>query len=361
MTRLGDELRRLIAERGPLPVADWMALCLGHPRHGYYATRDPFGAGGDFITAPEISQMFGELIGLWAAAVWQRMGAPAPVRLIELGPGRGTMMADALRAARVLPAFRAAATVHLIETSAVLERRQRETLAAAGVPVTWHRDLAEVPAGPAVVLANEFFDALPVHQAVKQADGWHPRTVALGPDDSFVFATGPTDPGLADRVPGLWRSAPSGAVFEWRDAAVATAVAARVAEGGAALVVDYGHVDQDLGETLQAVRMHRFADPLSTPGDADLTAHVDFAALGSAAAAAGARVHGPVTQGAFLRRLGIVTRADALKAASPTKAAEVDAALARLLDPKTTGMGTLFKVMAFADPALGPLPGLDGD
>jgi SAM-dependent MidA family methyltransferase len=356
---LAAELRRIIRERGPLPVADWMALCLGHPEHGYYTTRDPFGQAGDFTTAPEISQMFGELLGLWAAAVWQQMGAPTPLRLVELGPGRGTMMADALRAARVLPAFRAAVTVHLVESSPVLERRQRDTLAAAGVPVAWHRDLAAVPEGAAIVLANEFFDAVPVHQAVKSAAGWHARTVGLAPDGRFVFDLGPADPAVAARVPEFWRAAPAGAIFEWRDDAVVQAIAARVARRGAALVVDYGHVDQDLGETLQAVRAHGFVDPLENPGEADLTAHVDFAAFARAATAAGARVDGPVTQSEFLRQLGIVARADALKAAAPHKATAIDAALARLLDPGTTGMGSLFKVLGLAHPSLPPLPGLD--
>ncbi|RAI40214.1 hypothetical protein CH341_24300 [Rhodoplanes roseus] len=335
-----------------------MALCLGHPTLGYYATRDPLGAAGDFTTAPEISQMFGELLGIWAAAIWQQMGSPEKVRLVELGPGRGTMMADMLRAARVLPPFRAALDVHLVETSPVLEQRQRETLATAGVALAWHQALEAVPDGPAIIVANEFFDALPVHQAVKSRQGWCERTVALDPDGTFVLATGPAETALAERVPEFWRVAPSGSVFEWRDAAPVEALARRVVHGGAALVIDYGHVDQGLGETLQAVRGHGFADPLATPGEADLTAHVDFSALAAAATAAGARVDGPVTQAAFLQRLGIVARAERLKAAAPQKAADVDAALARLLAPGKTGMGTLFKVLACADPALGPLPAL---
>nr|WP_284701471.1 SAM-dependent methyltransferase [Rhodoplanes tepidamans] len=353
-------MRETIRTGGPLPLADWMALCLGHPAHGYYVTRDPLGRAGDFVTAPEISQMFGELLGLWAAAVWQQMGMPGTVRLVELGPGRGTMMADMLRAARVVPAFRPALSVHLVETGPVLAALQRERLAAAGVPVAWHRDLSEVPDGPAIVLANEFFDALPVHQAVKTRHGWCERTVTLGPDDTFAWATGPADPALAARVPEFWRVAPSGSVFEWRDEAPVTALARRVARGGAALVIDYGHVDQGLGETLQALAGHAFADPLAAPGEADLTAHVDFVAFGRAAAAAGAAVHGPVTQAAFLKSLGIEARAAALTAKNPDRAAEIATALARLTDTRTkTGMGTLFKAIGLADPALGPLPGLE--
>ncbi|MBK5961431.1 hypothetical protein CCR97_24970 [Rhodoplanes elegans] len=356
---LADLLRRTIAEAGPLPLTDWMALCLGHPEHGYYATRDPLGRAGDFVTAPEISQMFGEVLGVWAAAVWQQMGAPSPVRLVEFGPGRGTMMADMLRAARVLPGFRDALHVHLVETSPVLAARQRETFAGAGVPVAWHRDLAEVPDGPAIVVANEFFDALPVHQAEKSRDGWCERRIGLGPDGSFVLTLGPADPDIAERVPDFWRVAPSGTVFEWRDAGPVAALAQRVARGGGALVIDYGHVDQGPGETLQAVRGHAFTDPLASPGEADLTAHVDFFALATTARAAGAAVHGPVGQASLLKSLGIEARAAALKAKNPERAAEIDAALARLLDTTTkTGMGALFKALGLADPALGPLPGL---
>ncbi|MFD2185080.1 class I SAM-dependent methyltransferase [Rhodoplanes azumiensis] len=356
---LADLLRRKIADHGPLPLAEWMAVCLGHPEHGYYATRDPLGRAGDFVTAPEISQMFGEVLGLWAAAVWQQMGAPVPVRLVELGPGRGTMMADILRAARVLPGFRAALRVHLVETSPVLAERQRESLAGAGVPIAWHRDLGEVPDGPTILVANEFFDAFPVHQAEKTRDGWCERQVGLAPDGGFALRLGPADPNLAERIPEFWRVAPSGTLFEWRDEAPVAALARRVAAGGAALVIDYGHVDQGPGETLQAMRGHAFADPFSSPGEADLTAHVDFVALAATAGAAGAAVHGPVTQASLLKNLGIEARAAALKATNPDRAAEIDAALARLVDTKTkTGMGGLFKAIGLADPALGPLPGL---
>jgi NADH dehydrogenase [ubiquinone] 1 alpha subcomplex assembly factor 7 len=339
-----------------------MGLCLGYPVHGYYTTRDPFGRRGDFITAPEISQMFGELIGLWAAAVWQAMGAPARLALVELGPGRGTLMADALRAARVVPAFAAALDVHLVETSLVLQRRQQETLAPLGVPLAWHRELAAVPDGALIVIANEFFDALPVHQAVKTASGWHERMVGVGPDGRLTFALHPDPlPGFATLVPEAVAGAPSGAVYEWRAADVAAEIARRVAtNGGAALAIDYGHSESALGETLQAVGRHGFADPLATPGDVDLTAHVDFAALARVARAAGARVHGPLSQGAFLRRLGIEARAAALRAkATAAQAADIDGALARLIGSGGAAMGELFKTVAFADPKLGALPGFD--
>ena len=362
MTPLETELRRIIAADGPMSVATFMGLCLGHPVHGYYTTRDPFGRAGDFITAPEISQMFGELIGLWAAAVWQAMGSPASLALVELGPGRGTLMADALRAARVVPAFAAALQLHLVETSPVLQRRQQATLATTGVPLAWHRELTSVPEGPAIVIANEFFDALPVHQAVKTRRGWHERMVGVGPDERLAFALHPDPiPGFAAIVPEGDANAPVGAVYEWCSADVVAEIARRIAQhGGAALVIDYGHIESALGETLQAVGCHGFADPLATPGEVDLTAHVDFAALVRTARAAGARVHGPLSQGAFLRRLGIEARAAALRAkASAAQATDIDTALARLVGSGREAMGELFKAVAFADPKLGALPGFD--
>ena len=358
MTPLETELRRLIAIDGPLDVARYVALCLGHPLHGYYMARDPLGRAGDFVTAPEVSQMFGELIGLWAAATWQAMGAPAPVRLIELGPGRGTLMADALRAANIMPEFRAALTVHLVETSPRLIARQRDTLPGLDIPLAWHRDLGEVPEGPAIIIANEFFDALPVHQAVKGPDGWHVCMVGLT-DDRLAFAASPDPmPGFERVLPEALRTAPDGAIYEWRDDHVAAGLAERLArDGGAALIIDYGHTRSAAGDTLQAVRGHRFADPLAEPGLADITAHVDFAALARAAERAGARTHGPVTQSAFLHRLGIVERAERLKAGATTlQVVGIEAALDRLVG--RDAMGDLFKVLAIADPKLETLPGI---
>ncbi len=362
MTPLEAEIRRLIVVDGPMPVARYMALALTHPAHGYYVTRDPFGARADFVTAPEVSQMFGELVGLWAAAVWQRMGAPERVNLVELGPGRGTLMADALRALTIVPAFRAALDVHLVETSPTLSARQREVLSGLGVPITWHGDVAAVPEAPLIVVANEFFDALPVHQAVKASDGWHERMVGLNGAGRLAFALHPEPVrGLEGLLPPRIRAAPAGALFEWRSDHVAGELARRVVRsGGATLVIDYGHLESGLGESLQAVSSHGFADPLAAPGDADLTAHVDFAALARAVERAGARAYRPVAQGDFLHRLGIAERARMLKVrATPAQAATIDAALARLTAPGPTGMGDLFQAMAFADPKLGALPGFD--
>ncbi|KAA5602244.1 class I SAM-dependent methyltransferase [Blastochloris sulfoviridis] len=364
MTPLGRELADLIRADGPLSVARFMALCLGHPRHGYYLTRDPLGRAGDFVTAPEISQMFGELIGLWCADAWNRMGAPERVALVELGPGRGTLMADALRALKVVPALRATLAVHLVETSPALMARQRAALEAAGVPagvpVFWHARLADAPDGPSLIVANEFLDALPVTQLVRGRDGWHERQVGLDSDGRLAFGLSPAR--LPDSlVPAALRTAPPGSLVEVspeRAAAVREIARRLVAHGGAALIVDYGHTQSGLGDTLQAVKGHAFADPLAEPGEADLTSHVDFAALAAAARAEGAAVHGPVTQGAFLAALGIDVRAARLKAAAPDQAADIDAALHRLTAPDA--MGNLFKVLAIADPKLGPLAGFAG-
>jgi SAM-dependent MidA family methyltransferase len=346
---LVEELRELIALEGPLTVERYMGLCLQR----YYGSRDPLGRTGDFTTAPEISQMFGELLGLWAAATWQIMGCPGSFRLVELGPGRGTLMSDALRATARVPGFREAASVHLVETSLALRERQAAMLARAGAAASWHSTFNEVPPGPAIVIANEFFDALPVRQFVRTERGWCERLVGLN-KGRLTFGL------AADPEPGLPDTGRAGEVLEVAAAGtrVAEELAARlVREGGGALIVDYGYWGPGSGDTLQAVKRHAFADPLEDPGEADLTAHVDFAQLARGAATAGAAVYGPVPQGGFLAALGIQARAAALKTrASPAQAADIDAALHRLTAPDA--MGELFKVLAIADPKLQELPGL---
>jgi SAM-dependent MidA family methyltransferase len=358
---LDSEIRRLIAAAGPMPVSQFMSLCLGHPQYGYYVTRNPFGSHGDFVTAPDISQMFGELLGLWAVAVWRQMGSPAELRLVEFGPGRGTMMSDALRATKVVPEFREATTVHLVEMSRALRERQEEALIGSGFPIMWHGGLDDVPEGPTIVLANEFIDALPVNQAVKQDDGWHERQVGVGEDGKYTFVVAAEPLAHFDRtLPASVRSAPVGAIFEWRpDYAVLDLCRRLKRSGGAALLIDYGHVTSAVGETLQAVRSHRFTDPLSAPGEVDLTAHVDFEALAAAADSIGARVHGPVAQADFLLRLGIEKRAAMLRRAAPDKSSEFDAALTRLTDRSPRGMGALFKVLGLSARPLAALPGLE--
>ena len=363
---IGDvsALARKIAQRirlqGPISIAAFMADALGHPEHGYYMKADPLGREGDFITAPEISQMFGELVGLWCAEVWRLMGGPDPFHLVELGPGRGTLMADALRAAKVLPGFCEAARIHLVETSPALRARQKALLGSW--PVSWRGGFAEVPDGPLILVANEFFDALPIHQFERTPDGWRERLVALD-GERFVLALSrhPTPAELL--IPETTRrTAPPGAVAEVSPAAVSTmrAVAERVErDGGAALVIDYGHAEHRTGATLQAVRRHQRHNVLADPGDADLTAHVDFAALAEAARPHAA-VHGPVAQGAFLRALGIEMRARRLsKGATGAQRNAIDAALRRLIGPDE--MGTLFRVLAVCGHGLATPPGFEAD
>jgi len=360
---LQSEIKKLIKSSGPMPVWRYMELCLTHPAHGYYVSRDPLGREGDFTTAPEVSQMFGELLGLWAASVWKAIGSPPMLRLVELGPGRGTMMADALRALRVLPPLYQSLSIHLVEINLVLREKQRATL--SGVRnLSWHDSIDDVPEGPAVILANEYFDVLPIHQVVKRDTGWHERVVQL--DDSgrlaFAAAAEPT-PRFEVLLPPLVRAAPVGAVFEWRPDAEIMKIATRVREqDGAALIVDYGHLRSDAGDTFQAIARHSFADPLKNPGQADVTAHVDFQALVRAAEGLGARVHGPVTQGDFLRRLGIETRALTLQAkTTPEVSADIAAALKRLTDSGRGGMGSMFKVLAITEPHLTSVAGLNDE
>ncbi|MGN7123164.1 class I SAM-dependent methyltransferase [Methylorubrum thiocyanatum] len=348
-------LAREIRAGGPIGLDRYMALCLGHPRHGYYATRDPFGRGGDFVTAPEISQMFGELIGAWAGAVLATMQAASPAArpcIVELGPGRGTLMADALRALR---AAGAAFDLHLVETSPVLRRLQADRLAAAA-PV-FHDSVESLPDAPLLVIANEFFDALPARQFVRTGHGWCERRVGLTSEgDALAFGLDPEpDSRLAAEAPeGAVLTVPSQGLAVMRD--LARRLAAR---GGALLAIDYGHDRPGFGDTFQALVGHRFADPLSRPGEADLTLHVDFGALARAASAEGAAVHGPATQRDFLLGLGLLMRAERLKVrATPDQAAAIDAAAARLTDPDPRGMGALFKVLGVSHPALGPLPAL---
>jgi SAM-dependent MidA family methyltransferase len=354
------DIKRLIKTSGPLPVWRYMQLCLAHPEHGYYISRDPLGREGDFITSPEVSQMFGELLGLWAASVWRSMGSPASLRLVELGPGRGTMMADALRALRVLPPMYQAISVHLVEINPILREKQKATLAGSRT-IQWHANLDEVPPGPAIIFANEYFDVLPVHQMVRRDDGWHERVVDLDSTGQLIFGVTPQPvPRFDALLPPLVRAAPVGAIFEWRPDGEIMNIATRVRDdGGAALIIDYGHVRSDAGDTFQAIAGHSFADPLRFPGQADVTAHVDFQALARAAEDVGARVHGPVTQGEFLQRLGIEARAVSLMAkATPEVSESISSALKRLTEGGRGGMGSMFKVVAVSDPNLAELVGL---
>ena len=361
---LGAEIRSRIKSAGPMPVARYMELCLTHPEHGYYVTRDPLGREGDFITAPEVSQMFGELLGLWAAATWRTMGAPKHIRLVELGPGRGTMMADMLRAIRVVPTFYQALTLHLVEINPALREKQRQSLSGIKASVHWHDSIDDVPDGPALVFANEYFDALPINQAVFARSGWHERVVTVNDKDQLVFATAPDPlPRFDLLLNDLVRAAPIGAIFEWRSPHEIMKLARRLRQfGGAALIIDYGHSRSDAGDTFQAIARHSFADPLKNPGQSDLTAHVDFEALARSAEDVDARVHGPIEQGQFLRRLGIETRAATLVSKANTQvAADVTTALRRLVGTGRGGMGSLFKVLGVSHPSIETLAGFVED
>jgi NADH dehydrogenase [ubiquinone] 1 alpha subcomplex assembly factor 7 len=345
VTPLGKKLAEEIRRAGPIGVDRFMAVALGDLEHGYYRTRDPLGVAGDFITAPEISQVFGEIIGLWCADQWQQMGRPDPVHLVELGPGRGTLMDDLLRAMAVLPGARAAMRVHLVETSPVLRQAQATRLASRhpDAEIHWHDSLDTIPPGPVLVVANEFFDALPIRQWQYRAGTWHERHIGLDDQGDFAFTLGP-----AGTPPVPTPRPAEGAIFETAEpsVAIAGAIGRRLAtEPGAALIIDYGHATMAAGETLQAVRTHRFAPVLEAPGEADLTAHVDFSALATALALSGARPWGPVTQRHFLMANGAERRVATLTRSRPeAEAAVIGQAVARLLDPAQ--MGSLFKVLA---------------
>ncbi|HEX4301358.1 MAG TPA: SAM-dependent methyltransferase [Rhizomicrobium sp.] len=367
MTPLGERIAALIAAQGPMSIAQFMTLTLLDAKDGYYATRDPFGARGDFITAPEVSQMFGELLGLWLAQVWQDQGRPARPRLVELGPGRGTLMNDALRALRLVPAFRDALDVVLVEASPVLRDLQRETLKDCGVAVRWAENFDTALADrPLFLLANEFFDALPIHQYVKSESGWHERMVTLDADGALVFVLAPVAISNA-RLPANRDGAPRGGVYEQclaGEALMEEIARAIAAQGGAALIVDYGYDAAGFAETLQAVADHKYAELLAEPGASDLSAHVDFNALGDAVVRGGASVCGPVGQGEFLLALGIVQRADRLVQKQTIggdwrhrdhlgDSPDIRRQLEKLILPEQ--MGTLFKALAVV-PRTAPMP-----
>ncbi len=326
-------LREMIAAGGPLPIDRFMALCLGHPKLGYYMTRDPLGAAGDFTTSPEISQIFGELIGIWCVAAWEAIGAPSPFILVELGPGRGTLMADVMRATSRMAEFAKAAQVHLVETSPVLREAQRAKL---GGQVTWHDSVESLPEQPMIFIANEFFDALPVQQLILHAGKTYERCVDLD-GAQLVFAIRPL-PQVAGLRDGLNERSPV-------STAIAEALGARIASlGGAGLVIDYGHLQSAAGDTLQALKAHEKVDVLAHPGTSDLTAHVDFEALAAGFVAGGAEALPGMTQGAFLAAMGLEPRLTTLSAKLTGKErADFIAGARRLVDDKE--MGQLFKVL----------------
>ena len=360
MNRLGQKIARLIETSGPLSVADYMAICLFDPADGYYTTRDPFGAGGDFVTAPEVSQIFGELVGAWLVVAWHALGRPLPVTLAEIGPGRGTMMRDVIRTiGRLAPDLGHSASFALVEASPRLAALQKETLRDTGARLDWFESLDAVPAGPLLVACNELFDALPFRQFVRQDGRWLERAVGLDDAGGFRFVAGMAtlEPGA---LPPDAENAPDGSIFEIAPArdALLELIAGRIAaQGGAGIFFDYGHLAPGLGDTFQAVSRHGFAGVLESPGEADLTSHVDFSAL-----AAVARTHGlqacSTTQGKFLLAMGLLQRAGQLGAPlDEAGRAKISADVDRLAGPDA--MGELFKVLAIL-PAGAPAAGFPG-
>ena len=354
---LAARLHAHIAENGPLTVEAFMQACLSDAASGAYTSRQPIGGAGDFITAPEISQIFGELIGLWSVSVWQSMGAPRAVTVAELGPGRGSLMADALRAWRAVPAFLDVISVALIETSPVMVAAQRSALREARVPVSWYATLDELPDGPLIVLANEFIDALPIRQFIYRDGTWLERLIASDGSGGFCFTEG-NRLALGDQASDLPDEAPDGSILEMRPAArtLLYELARRASVAPlAVLIIDYGHDQTGFGDTLQAARDHRFAATLADPGSADLSAHVDFADLKRRASALGLKPYGPVPQGEFLLKLGLGERRNRLlQRATPAQAEAIASGASRLVDPKQ--MGILFKALALTGADRPPPP-----
>jgi NADH dehydrogenase [ubiquinone] 1 alpha subcomplex assembly factor 7 len=341
VTPLGKILAEMIAADGPMALDRYMAICLGHPVHGYYMKRDPFGERGDFITAPEISQIFGELIGVWCAAAWDAMGRPSQFNLVELGPGRGTLMADILKAAKVMPGFRQAARIHLVEMSPTLRKLQKEKL---GADVTWHNSLDSIPEGPMLLVANEFFDAIPIRQFEKREGKWFERCIGaegIGLMPASLEAKQGTDGDVIEFAPQRLE--------------ISKEIGQHLSRNvGAALIIDYGHLQTAPGDSLQAMRAHRYVALTDSPGESDITSHVDFEGLGKALVLGGARLHLAITQRAFLLAMGLEPRAAVLSAKADSNSQEI---LARTVARLTgeTEMGNLFKVMVATSPGL-PTP-----
>ncbi len=363
ITPLQERLIDLIKTNGPISIADYMTDALGHPHEGYYMSSSPVGAEGDFITAPEISQIFGELIGLWLVQSWTDMGSPPAFNLVEIGPGRGALMADILRAARLRPEFVNAATIWLVETSGRLRHEQQRRLRTESAAIQWADAFSDVAPGPTLLVANELFDCLPIRQFIRTKTSWRERLVGLADDDqalAFTIDKTPAHPSLI--LPSVEETT-AGDIFEICEGgqALTTEIAQYLIENsGRALIIDYGHLASGFGDTLQAVRDHAYWPPLSSPGRADITAHIDFEALGRAAFEAGAAVYGPITQGAFLERLGLSLRVERLcKTISPAEAHEIKQSAHRISAPSQ--MGEIFKAFCLSSPDLPAPAGFEGE
>jgi SAM-dependent MidA family methyltransferase len=347
---LEERIKRSIALQGPMDLATFMAMALGDPKEGYYMSGDPFGKAGDFTTAPEVSQMFGELIGIWILDQWQKAECPSPFHLIELGPGRGTLMADMVRTLSQHPKAKEALSLHMVETSPSLQSKQQQALKGftqQGIKARWHETIESLPKGaPHFIVANEFFDALPIHQWIFHKDKWHERIIGLGKDKNLAFGLGPVRD-LGDKT--CPEAPKDGAI--WEHAPLASALCQTLARsmaetGGAALFIDYGYKKSALGDTLQALKAHQFADPLHAPGKQDMTAHVNFESLEKAVQTAAPSLSSVLTtQGSFLLEMGLLQRAGQLGTGKNHEEQEsIRDAVERLAAPDQ--MGELFKVMA---------------
>lgn len=362
---LEKKIRDLITQTGPISVADYFAVCLADPEYGYYITRDPFGVAGDFTTAPEISQLFGEMIGVYLVQSWQAQAPDGPIRIIEIGPGRGTLMADALRVIeKIAPDLLENSTIHMVETSPKLRETQKETLAKYADKISWHNSFEDVPSGFFLLVANELFDAIPLRQFVKTDIGFRERTVTINAEDELAFSVGVA--GIdTDLLPSNHKDQPSGTIFEIAPARVnvMTAIATRlIQEGGSALVIDYGYLATGFGDTLQAIHKHEFDPPLANPGRADLTSHVDFEMLLRTAHAAGAHIHGVMHQGDFLIGLGLLQRAGMLgQNKDHDTQQQIRSAVERLVGEGSGNMGELFKVLAISGRAINLTPFISQD
>lgn len=355
-TPLARRIKERIRCNGPMMIDSYMFACLWDPDYGYYRRQQVFGTSGDFVTAADISQVFGELLGIWAGVVWQDvLGAPNPITIVEYGPGRGTMMRDVLRAARIVPGFANVTRVYLVEASETLIETQTATLSDFYNMLSWGRELDKF-SPPAIIFANEFLDSWPVAQWVKTATGWHIRAVTLDGTGELQFvAINGNYPREAFEV--LLPNAPPGTVIEAQRLDQFAEILQGIAERGSIvfLIIDYGYAALAAGDTLQAVRNHKYESPLTSPGEADLTFHINFCDLASTLHRAGLALDGPVTQAEFLGSLGIIERASRLMSANPARIQEIETGVARLLAPN--GMGTRFKVLAAHSQGLPALPG----
>ena len=343
---LEQQLKSYIHTKGPISVRAFMEACLYDPQHGYYRAGNPIGKEGDFITAPEISQMFGEMLGVWVVLTWQAMGSPLPLQLIELGPGRGTLMADLLRTlSKIHPNFEMI-SVHMVDRSSSLRANQNSTLAAFDCPITWYEKLGDVPVDPSILIANEFLDCFPIRQFIKTPEAWHERVIGLDANGHFCFGVGDALPkGMI--IPQTFTEAETGSIFEFCpdfESILSDLKRFSSSYPFAGLFIDYGFEGPQLGESLQALLKHKTVSPLQQPGDVDLTAHVDFTAFAALAVAQGHKVFGPRDQGAFLSQLGIGPRAEILvQNASQVQAEKLASDVVRLVAPEH--MGALFKVL----------------